>query len=297
MKKGFTLVEMLVVIGILGILMAVLIGSFSGGTDSARAVRCLTNMKNLASACQNYGMATGRYPMAGSVETMNVSRNGSRTEKKYYESAGWISWYSNGAYDGEPTSSKGSTSFFLSTYKQDDDAREYCLKNGALWKYLTGNRELYVCPDHKIKFGSAPPAWSYVMNSKFRWAGKDAKPKGGSSYSGLNYGNLKRADRILLFAEMPFVSNGTVEDIKVSDAPGMDCDCVLQYEDNDECIGFNHSSGKKAISAHVVFADGHTEKIAWPRGGMTTEKKRELTKWLCEGTDFSFDGKEYKELQ
>ena len=30
---------------------------------------------------------------------------------------------------------------------------------------------------------------------------------------------------------------------------------------------------------------------------MTTEKKRELTKWLCEGTDFSFDGKEYKELQ
>ena len=68
MKKGFTLVELLVVIGILGILSAVLIGSFAGGTESARAVKCLTNMRNLATACQTYGMSYGFYPLAGSIE-------------------------------------------------------------------------------------------------------------------------------------------------------------------------------------------------------------------------------------
>ena len=56
MKKGFTLVEMLVVIGIIGILVGVLVASFSGGTESARNAQCLTNMKNLAGACQSHGM-------------------------------------------------------------------------------------------------------------------------------------------------------------------------------------------------------------------------------------------------
>ena len=60
MKKGFSLVELLVVIGIIGILAGVLMGVFSGGSDSARAARCLSNMKNLANACQTYGMKTAR---------------------------------------------------------------------------------------------------------------------------------------------------------------------------------------------------------------------------------------------
>lgn len=52
MKKGFTLVEILVVIGIIGLIMASLI-YFFGSTESARSAECLVNMKNLANAVQD----------------------------------------------------------------------------------------------------------------------------------------------------------------------------------------------------------------------------------------------------
>ena len=47
-RSGFTLVELLVVVAIIGILAGVLLASFSGGTEAARAAKCLSNMRNLA---------------------------------------------------------------------------------------------------------------------------------------------------------------------------------------------------------------------------------------------------------
>ena len=41
MKKAFTLVELIVVVGIICILAAILIASFGGGTESARNALCL----------------------------------------------------------------------------------------------------------------------------------------------------------------------------------------------------------------------------------------------------------------
>ena len=72
MKKGFSLVELIVVIGIIAILSGVLLATFGGGTASARAARCLSNMKNLASACQTYAMGSHYYPLAGNVVYMQM---------------------------------------------------------------------------------------------------------------------------------------------------------------------------------------------------------------------------------
>ena len=299
MKKAFTLVELLVVIAILGILSAVLIGSFSGGTESARNAKCLTNMKNLASACQTYGMASGGYPLAGSVEIVSVNSaavrkaGSSSNAMRYSEIPGWLSWASQGQYEGTVTSSKGGLGWYASTYTQDDEVRQHCYTNGVLWKYISGTRELFQCPAHVRKFESTPPAWSYVMNAYFQWAGQNASPRTGTP--AVKYGSLKRADRILLFAEMPYIE-GMGAKVEHTAAAGPDCDCVLQYQDG-ECIGFNHGTGKKSKFAHVVFADGHAEKLAWPRNGMTESQLRDLTEWLCTGQDVSFNGQKYEELR
>jgi len=294
MKKAFTLIELLIVIGIIGILSGILIAGFGGGTESARNAQCLTNMRSLASACHSYGMAHHYYPLAGSVEIMEINKNGKTTNRSFWERPGWISWNSQGTYSTHVQSHASNLGWFTSSYSQTFDEREYCVTNGALWRFISGNKKLFQCPAHMIKYKAKPPAWSYVMNSYFGWdssKGSSFKPNG---YTGKRFGDLKQADKRLLFAEIPYMGvEGKVVD---SEAPGIECDCVLQYEE-DEVIGFNHASGKKAKFAHVVFADGHAEKLTWPKSGMNQSQVKELTKWLCEGTDVSFDGQNYREVK
>ena len=84
-----------------------------------------------------------------------------------------------------------------------------------------------------------------------------------------------------------------------------DNDGTLQYSKNDEIIGFNHPNGKRGLSAHVAFADGHVEKLsipAAPSGSGWTVKLglndlKDLTKWLCEGKDVTFNGKRYEVME
>ena len=273
MKKAFTLVELLVVIGIIGILAGVLIASFSGSSDSARAAKCLTNLKNLASANQLYGSNNGH--IVNAYSTVSLSDNvASSGESLYYETPGWVSWYSRGVFP----STSAATGEEISTYSDDDEKRIYCLTNGALWKYISGNSSAYVCAQH-INAVKGRPLWSYVENQAF---------------CGVVYTTLTRADRMLLFAEMPF--DGSEDGNYAPSTSHTDYnDCTLK-KDGSEMIGFNHKTGKGAASAHVVFADGHVEKLRQPTNGLSTGDKKELTKWLCEGKDISFDGREYEKL-
>lgn len=54
MKRGFTLVELLVVLAIVGVLAALLFPAIRGMTGRADAVRCLANLKALGTALQLY---------------------------------------------------------------------------------------------------------------------------------------------------------------------------------------------------------------------------------------------------
>ena len=49
-RKGFTLIELIVVIAIIGILAAILIPQFSGFTDRAKSTQALTDAKQIATA-------------------------------------------------------------------------------------------------------------------------------------------------------------------------------------------------------------------------------------------------------
>lgn len=62
LQKGFTLIELMVVIVILGILAAIIAPRIIGRTDEARVTEAKVQIKNLETALKLYKLDNGRYP-------------------------------------------------------------------------------------------------------------------------------------------------------------------------------------------------------------------------------------------
>lgn len=64
-RTGFTLLELLVSISIIGVLTSLLLPAVQRARESARRVQCASRLRNLGVALSNYSTAHTRYPAAG----------------------------------------------------------------------------------------------------------------------------------------------------------------------------------------------------------------------------------------
>jgi prepilin-type N-terminal cleavage/methylation domain-containing protein len=64
-RTGFTLVELLVVISIIGVLIALLLPAVQAARESARRTQCINNVKQLALACLSLNDSVGHLPSSG----------------------------------------------------------------------------------------------------------------------------------------------------------------------------------------------------------------------------------------
>ena len=62
-KRGFTLIELMIVIAIIGILAAILVPNYVKSRAQGLATACKSNLKNIGTALEMYAHdATGRFP-------------------------------------------------------------------------------------------------------------------------------------------------------------------------------------------------------------------------------------------
>ena len=307
LRTGFTMVEVIVVMGIIAILVAVMMPLLRGTGDSALTAQCKNNMRNIAQGVLTCAQANdyGHFPAAGyyrSVDGVSLSQK----KPVFYPHRPWI----NNKGDVHLLSSK-LTSVYLgdvASFADSDEEVRNVITNGAIWRAVGSAYEVYRCPVHARNFKKADkegrlPGWSYMMNQEFGFN----RGEGVYAFFGASFGhsitvatdttgNRKKTasrspDKVLLFAE---VQGSDVEDkkngisLKTVVSGNTETDAVLEYTQED--MGFTHPLGKGKYGGNVAFADGHVDTIVMPVKGMN---RRDLTRYFCQGFDAPHDGRMY----
>lgn len=68
-RKGFTLVEIMIVVLIIGVLLAIAIPNFMKARDASRTKACVSNLKQISTAKEQWAMDT----KAGSADTPGIA--------------------------------------------------------------------------------------------------------------------------------------------------------------------------------------------------------------------------------
>ena len=136
-RRAFTLVELLVVIGIIALLISILMPALSRARDQALRVKCMSNVRNIMQGIVMYTSAN-----KACLPPPNWGGNPPGTPGWLYDNPGWASW----------------------TMEADGPAWSY-LENGAIYR-LIKEREVFKCPIHldRVSSGATEKFTSYLMN-------------------------------------------------------------------------------------------------------------------------------------
>ena len=298
-RNGFTLVELLIVVAIIGILASILAPKLFGAMNGAKEQHCRNNLRQLQAAVVNYASDQGgNLPFAQSYEVYYVPTD------TWYERRGWVSWVPSNPKDDIDSLWRDDPHNPHSSELSDDlgcgDSAVFAIENGTLFDYV-GDPRSYFCPvtalnpqkwtrvlsGAQASGDSADVRRTYAMNpffgsptvrhwdpvkithvgisQKYNWkndGGKNAK----------SYSYLPEADKLLLFTEtFPNPGGGTIarngsNDSAQGDTHSHDgCINPKAFDSREELAMGLHGAEKPAktedCSALAVFFDGHIEKI------------------------------------
>lgn len=173
-KRGFTLIEVLVVITIIGVLVGLLMPAIQASRASANKAKCANNLKNLSQGVQGYVTAMQKYPMAGTYEEYPNANRFDPTTSVIWKvvsnpstlGADKVRCLKNWVVDILPYIDKqdqynswNKNDWYLSTATSSNDTPPNA-------KIASSTIDLLVCPEDDITDGQL----SYVVNGGFsRW--------------------------------------------------------------------------------------------------------------------------------
>ncbi|MFC1781067.1 type II secretion system protein [Planctomycetota bacterium] len=241
-KKGFTLVELLVVISVIAILMAILMPALSRAREAGKRSVCLGNLKQLQLGWSLYASANDEKIVRGESYTGGNGTNGSYDDM--------LCWTGDDTYN------------MLGTETLAEEQQKTAIEAGALYPYVK-NLELYSCPT-----GVRGELRTYGIVDSMNGRRRAGTYSGsGSSTRGIKVGKtvLLITNRLEISSPAPDTRLVFVDEGRPSD------DSIATFYDTErwwDPVYVRHSEGQT-----FSFADGHSEHWVW-RGLETLENGR-----------------------
>lgn len=158
-RKGFTVVELLVVVIVIGILASITIVAYNGAQDRAEYARAKTDMKHINDALIIYKSQNGTYPSTGGAWTYQYNI-GSATPNSTFLAA-LVPTY----LDKMPIGKANTSYYWYSYFYRSDNGTDYKLLrciykdaflNGALPAVEKGDNPLLDTPGNR-----STACWGY----------------------------------------------------------------------------------------------------------------------------------------
>jgi len=239
-RHAFTLVELLVVIGIIALLISILLPTLSKARDSAKTLQCLAVLKNWGNAQQMYAAESKGWAVPDFQDSKPPGGSGPTTSTRTF-------WTQNPGF----RRALGIPPFDLSNANNLTDR----FPMGVLCPFA--NR-----PENSVTINGGQVAYSYGYNEDgmAQWGpmSDSATNYYAGAYRGERLGKVKRAaDKIMFLDAMDFqVASSKSNHYNNPMFPGFD---EWRPAGNNNYVAYRHS--KKSDKINVLFWDCHAETM------------------------------------